>query len=66
MTTHSKRDLSIDSFNLPPLSDQRNAMDSYLMYPTTSTPQMARTEGYYRDLTGKSLTARPWMVMKGL
>ena len=33
MTTHLKRDLSIDLFNLPPLPDERNAMDSYLDIP---------------------------------
>ena len=33
MTTHSKRDLSIDLFNLPLLPDERNAMDSYLDVP---------------------------------
>ena len=33
MTTCLKRDLSIDLFNLPPLPDERNAMDSYLDIP---------------------------------
>ena len=33
MTTHSKCNISIDLFNLPPLLDQRNAMDSYLDVP---------------------------------
>ena len=33
MTTHLKRDLSIDLFNLPPLPDKRNTMDSYLDVP---------------------------------
>ena len=33
MPTHSKHDLSIDLFNLPPLPDERNAMDSYLNVP---------------------------------
>ena len=30
MTTHLKRNFSIDLFNLPPIPDERNAMDSYL------------------------------------
>ena len=33
MTTHLKHNISIDLFNLPPLSDERNAMDSYLDVP---------------------------------
>ena len=33
MTTHSKRDLSIDLFNLPALPDERNMMDSHLDVP---------------------------------
>ena len=35
MTTHSKRDLSIDLFNLPPLPDSNkwNAMETYLDVP---------------------------------
>ena len=30
MATHSKKEISVDLFNLPPLPDERNAMDSYL------------------------------------
>ena len=33
MATHSKREISIDLFNLPPLPDKRNVMDSYLNIP---------------------------------
>ena len=33
MTTCLIRDLSIDLFNLPPLPNERNAMDSYLDIP---------------------------------
>ena len=33
MTTHSKQNLSIDLFNLPPVPDERNAMDLYLDVP---------------------------------
>ena len=33
MTTHLKRNTSIDLFNLLPLPDERNAMDSYLDMP---------------------------------
>ena len=35
MITHSKRDLSIDLFNLPPLPDRnkQNTMDAYLDIP---------------------------------
>ena len=33
MTTHSKKEISMDLFNLPPLPDERNAMDSYLDIP---------------------------------
>ena len=33
MTTHSKNELSIDLFKLPPLPDEGNAMDSYLDIP---------------------------------
>ena len=30
MATHSKKDLSIDLFNLPPLQDERNTLDGYM------------------------------------
>ena len=33
MATHSKKEISIDLFKLPPLPDERNAMDSYLDIP---------------------------------
>ena len=33
MATHSKKEISIDLFNLPPLPDERNAMDSNLDVP---------------------------------
>ena len=33
MATHSKKEISIDLFNLLPLPDERNAMDSYLDIP---------------------------------
>ena len=33
MATYSKKEISIDLFNLPPLPDERNAMDSYLDIP---------------------------------
>ena len=33
MTTHSKKEISIDLFNLPPLPDERNALDAYMDVP---------------------------------
>ena len=33
MATHSKKDLSIDLFNLPPLPDERNTLDAYMDVP---------------------------------
>ena len=30
MATHSKKEISIDLFNLPPLPDERNALDAYM------------------------------------
>ena len=30
MTTHSKKEISIDLFNLPPLPDERNALDVHM------------------------------------
>ena len=33
VTTHSKQNLSIDLFKLPPLPNKRNTMDSYLNIP---------------------------------
>ena len=30
MATHSKKDILIDLFNLPPLPDERNALDAYM------------------------------------
>ena len=30
MATHSKKEISIDLFNLPPLPDERNALDTYM------------------------------------
>ena len=29
MATHSKKEISIDLFNLPPLPDERNALTDY-------------------------------------
>ena len=33
MATHSKKEISIDLFNLPPLLDERNALDAYMDVP---------------------------------
>ena len=33
MATHSKKEISIDIFNLPPLPDERNALDTYMDVP---------------------------------
>ena len=33
MTTHSKKEISIDLFNLPPLPDERNALEAYMDVP---------------------------------
>ena len=33
MATHSKREILIDLFNLPPLPDKRNALDAYMDVP---------------------------------
>ena len=33
MATHSKKEISIDLINLPPLPDERNALDTYLDVP---------------------------------
>ena len=33
MATHSKKEISIDLFNLPPLPDERNALDAYMDIP---------------------------------
>ena len=33
MTTHSKKESLIDLFNLPPLPDERNALDAYMDVP---------------------------------
>ena len=33
MSTHSKKEISIDLFNLPPLPDERNAFDAYMDVP---------------------------------
>ena len=33
MATHSKKEISIDLFNLPPLPDERNALDAYIDVP---------------------------------
>ena len=33
MATHSKKEISIDLFNLPPLPDERNALDTYMDVP---------------------------------
>ena len=33
MATHLKKEISIDLFNLPPLPDERNALDAYMDVP---------------------------------
>ena len=33
MATHSKKEISIDLFNLPPLLDEWNALDAYMDIP---------------------------------
>ena len=33
MTTHSKKEILIDLFNLPPLPDERNALEAYMDVP---------------------------------
>ena len=33
MATHSKKGILIDLFNLPPLPDERNALDTYMDVP---------------------------------
>ena len=33
MTTHSKKEILIDLFNLPPLPDKRNTLDAYMDVP---------------------------------
>ena len=33
MATHSKKEILIDLFNLPPLPDERNALDTYMDVP---------------------------------
>ena len=33
MVTHSKKEISIDLFNLPPIPDERNALDAYMDVP---------------------------------
>ena len=33
MATHSKKEISIDLLNLPPLLDERNALDAYMDIP---------------------------------
>ena len=33
MATHSKKEISIDLFNLPPLPDERNTLDAYMDIP---------------------------------
>ena len=33
MATHSKKEILIDLFNLPPLPDERNALDAYMDIP---------------------------------
>ena len=33
MATHSIKEISIDLFNLPPLPDERNALDTYMDVP---------------------------------
>ena len=33
MATHSKKEILIDLFNLPPLPDERNAPDAYMDIP---------------------------------
>ena len=33
MATHSRKEISIDLFNLPPLPDERNALDAYMDVP---------------------------------
>ena len=33
MATCSKKEISIDLFNLPPLLDERNALDTYMDVP---------------------------------
>ena len=33
IATHSKKEISIDLFNLPPLPDERNALDAYMDVP---------------------------------
>ena len=33
MARHSKKDISIDLFNLPPLLDERNVLDAYMDVP---------------------------------
>ena len=33
MATHSKKEILIDLFNLPPLPDERNTLDAYMDVP---------------------------------
>ena len=33
MATHSKKEIAIDLFNLPPLTDERNALDTHMDVP---------------------------------
>ena len=33
MTTHSKKEISIDLFNLPPLLDERHTLEAYMDVP---------------------------------
>ena len=59
MTTCSKEEISIDLFNLPPLPDERNALDAYMDLPTISTSQMVRTPDSWTVLRGVNLRGRP-------
>ena len=59
MATHSKKEMLIDLFNLPPLPDKRNTLDTYMDVPHHFTFLMVRTLDSWTVWRGESLRDRP-------
>ena len=69
MTTHSKQDVSIDLFNLPPLPDSNkwNTMDAYLDVPNNYYIPDGKNSWLLDWVERREfMRKRPQMVMKGL
>ena len=64
MDTHSRKSVSKDLFNLPPLPDEHNTEESYMDVPYNYYIPDGKNSRLL-DRTEWILTERPWMVIQG-